>query len=202
MSALLWLAKLAVLFVVSFIEKWTLYTYAFVGSHGGSFFDGAERTYDLLSSDLGLLLGNAYAGDAVAGALVLAALPSLAALLWVLLGDAGTPLNLDLDGWLLSKTPAPWLRPWLSDIGGGGGSEGGGGGGGTAEELELDVAAAAIGGGLVLVSMAWCLRCAANAVLLCCLGEIHSGAPASKLKAPKELREAVAALQEDKHKAD
>ena len=134
LTGLFWAAKFLVLLVVSFIEKWTLYTYSYVGAHGGGFFEGAGATYALLSSDLGLLLGNAYAGDAVAAALVLAALPLLGALAWVLLGDAGTPLNLNVDAWALFSSVFP-----------------------AEQEQQVDVAAVVLGGGLALVALGWCL---------------------------------------------
>ena len=110
---------------------------------------------------------------------MLAALPLLGALAWVLLGDAGTPLNLNVDAWALFSSVFP-----------------------AEQEQQVDVAAVVLGGGLALVALGWCLRCAANAVLLCCLAEVHSGAPAGKLRAPKDLREAAVKLQQDKHKID
>ena len=73
LSCSLWTVRYFITLCVSFIEKMTLYAYAYVGIHGGSFVDGAVGTYDLLQSDFGLLVLHAYSGDVVATMLVLTA---------------------------------------------------------------------------------------------------------------------------------
>ena len=66
--------------------------------HHSSFVDGAMATYDLLQNDFGVMMINAYAGNVVAAALVLSAVPSLAVLLWVLMDP--TALGINIDKWL------------------------------------------------------------------------------------------------------
>ena len=50
----------------------------------------------------------------------------------------------------------------------------------------------------VLISMTWCLRSAANAVLISCLAELSTGAAPNRMKAPPALREAAVALHPTK----
>ena len=69
-----------------------LLAYSFAGAFGLGFGPAAGATSALLRSDCGTALAHAYSGNAVAGALVLAALGVAAPLAWV-----GLDL-LDLDG--------------------------------------------------------------------------------------------------------
>ena len=63
-----------------------------------------------------------------------------------------------------------------------------------ATALGIDPFAAAAGVALVLVVVAWCLRAAANAVLLCVLGELRLAVPEDRCKAPRALRRAFVSL--------
>ena len=63
----------------------------------------------------------------------------------------------------------------------------------------VDLQAVGIGTMFVLISMIWCLRSAANAVLVSVLAEIHTGAAPGRLKAPAGLREAAVELHPTKN---